>query len=100
MATGEPPEGLSLIDKRLCARVNRLTATAALAALAILPSPAFARQAANPWGVPYTDVTPDPSIRFGQLANGMKYAIRRNATPKGTASVRLLFTFGGIAVSE
>ncbi|MDQ3079819.1 MAG: insulinase family protein, partial [Pseudomonadota bacterium] len=30
----------------------------------------------------------------------MRYAIRRNATPKGTASVRLHFDFGSIAEAE
>lgn len=54
----------------------------------------------NGWGVPVTDVVADPSIRYGQLGNGMRYAIKRNTTPKGTASVRLNFQFGSIAESE
>ena len=54
----------------------------------------------NAWGVKLTDVIPDPAIRYGKLRNGMKYAIMRNATPKGTAAVRLLFGFGSIAEAE
>lgn len=54
----------------------------------------------NGWGVKLTDVTPDSSIRYGTLPNGMKYAIMRNATPKGTASVRLQFSFGSLGESE
>jgi len=54
----------------------------------------------NGWGVALTDVTPDPSIRYGTLPNGMKYAIMRNAYPKGAGAVRLQFEFGSIAESE
>ena len=43
---------------------------------------------------------PRPSIRYGTLPNGMKYAILANATPKGTASVRLQFAFGSIGEAE
>jgi len=58
-------------------------------------APAIAQQA-NGWGVPLTDVTPDASIRYGTLPNGMKYAIMRNAIPKGAGAVRLRFEFGSI----
>ena len=34
-------------------------------------APALAQQT-NGWGVRTTDVTPDPSIRYGTLPNGMK----------------------------
>jgi len=59
------------------------------------PSPAV-----NGWGVRSTDVTPDPSIKYGMLPNGMRYAIMRNSTPKGTASVRLQIAFGSIGEGE
>ncbi|QIK79476.1 insulinase family protein [Sphingomonas piscis] len=81
-------------------RFRRVFLSATALACALYVSPALAGTGSNPWGVPYTDVTPDPSIRFGKLPNGMKYAIRRNATPKGTASVRFNFAFGSIAESE
>lgn len=72
----------------------------AVAPLHLQGASAQPAQAVNGWGVPRTDVEADPAIRFGRLANGMKYAIRRNATPKGTASLRLHFAFGSIAESE
>ena len=31
----------------------------------------------------------DPAIRYGQLPNGLRYAVQRNATPKGAISLRL-----------
>jgi zinc protease len=59
-----------------------------------------AKQTVNGWGVPLTDVTPDAAVRYGTLPNGMKYAIMHNATPKGTASVRLQIAFGSIAETD
>jgi zinc protease len=54
----------------------------------------------NAWGVPPTDIPPDPALRLGRLPNGMKYAIRANSTPKGAASIRLHFNFGSMAEAE
>ncbi len=65
-----------------------------------LAAPLDAAPAVNGWGVRSTDVTPDPSIKYGMLPNGMRYAIMRNSTPKGTASVRLQIAFGSIAEAE
>jgi zinc protease len=31
----------------------------------------------------------DPAIRYGELPNGLRYAVQRNATPKGGVSIRL-----------
>ncbi|MEO5772834.1 MAG: insulinase family protein [Sphingomicrobium sp.] len=75
-------------------------ALALVLGLSTVPAPAADSPAANGWGIPYTDVTPDPAIRYGTLPNGMKFAIRRNATPKGAASMRLRFGFGSIAESD
>ena len=59
------------------------------------------RRPAGQWlGHPLTDITPDPSIRYGILPNGMKYAIMRNALPKGAGVVRLRFEFGSIGERE
>ena len=78
---------------------NRFALGVALASLCW--SPALAQPAAtNPWGFAVTDVVADPAIRYGRLANGMRYAIRRNETPKGTASVRLHFPFGSIGEAD
>lgn len=84
---------------------SRVSGAAIAISIISASAPAFAATApskasVNGWGVPYTDVTPDPSIRYGTLPNGMKYAIMQNATPKGTASVRLQFAFGSIAESD
>ena len=53
------------------------------------PAPAAA-QLLKPgeWAQAHSDVAPDPSIRFGALPNGMRYAIRKQAIPPGQAAVR------------
>src|SRR5688500_1301646 len=60
-------------------------------------SPATAQLA---WGLKQTDVTPDPSIRYGVLPNGMKDAVKRNSIRKDGASVRFGVEFGAIGESE
>ncbi len=52
------------------------------------------------WAFDDSDVPVDPAWRFGRLANGMRYAIRENATPKGTAAVRLEVAAGSLDESE
>ena len=63
-----------------------------LAALAL----AAPLQAQEPWPQARSDVPADPAVRFGQLANGMRYAIRRNATPPGQTSLRLRIDAGSL----
>jgi zinc protease len=48
------------------------------------------------WGFDRSDLAPDPRIRFGVLANGMRYAILPNATPPGGVAVRLLVRVGAV----
>src|SRR5690242_10272061 len=43
---------------------------------------------------PKTDIPPDPAVRQGVLANGMRYAILKNATPAGAVSVRFSVAVG------
>lgn len=38
----------------------------------------------------------DPAVRFGILPNGMRYALRKNATPPGEASLRLRIDTGSL----
>lgn len=55
---------------------------------------ALASAAAHAKDWPKSDVAPDPGIRQGVLANGMRYAILRNETPKGAVSVRFTVAVG------
>ncbi len=84
---------------------------AAVAALALcLAVPATAQLATTQtadglkrpgiWAQSYVDRPADPDVRFGQLANGMRYAIRRNTTPPGATSLRLWIGAGSLAERE
>ncbi len=42
----------------------------------------------------------DPAVRFGRLANGMRYALRRNATPATGASILLRIGAGSLNEQE
>ncbi len=52
------------------------------------------------WGAQSPDIKPDESIKYGVLSNGMKYAIKKNETPKGNASIRMHVALGSIAEAE
>ena len=95
---------------------HALSAVSALAIIISMPvsSTAFAQdkpattapaQTATPatttaWGHVSPDIKGDPSIRYGVLPNGMKYALQRNETPKGSAAVRMHMDVGSIAEAE
>jgi zinc protease len=52
------------------------------------------------WAQDYSDLKPEADIRFGQLPNGMRYAIMHNATPVGQVSIRLLVSTGSIGETD
>jgi zinc protease len=41
------------------------------------------------WVQTQSDIAPDPAVRFGQLPNGLRYAILKNDTPAHQTSIRL-----------
>ncbi len=67
---------------------------------AILAPQASSPAAREAWRLEHTDVIVDPSIRFGVLSNGLKYAIRRNATPRDTVLLRLNIDRGSLSETE
>ena len=85
----------------------RYPVTVALAALVAFSAPAAPSQVAaavsgpqrqhGRWAQDYSGRPADPDTRFGQLANGMRYAIRRNATPKDAVSMRMVVGSGSLA---
>ena len=66
-------------------------------ALLAMTSPTLATKpvAATGWTL-FTGLATDPDVRFGRLPNGLRYAIRRNATPPGNASIRLRIDTGSL----
>ncbi|WP_162199482.1 M16 family metallopeptidase [Aurantiacibacter marinus] len=75
--------------------------SATLAFTLALAAPAAAQVGPSEgWGMEATDVEPDETFTYGQLSNGMKYAIRQNDTPDGAASLRLHFDFGSFGEAD
>lgn len=52
------------------------------------------------WAFEDSDVPVDPGYVFGQLDNGMRYILRKNATPEGTAMVRMRIDSGSLDETE
>ena len=73
----------------------RLAATLALAALAFS---GLARAA--DWPQQHSDMPADKAVLFGRLANGMRYAIMRNTTPKGAVSMWFNIDAGAVQESD
>ncbi|MEL6707587.1 MAG: insulinase family protein [Pseudomonadota bacterium] len=48
------------------------------------------------WAFEESDVTVDSGYTFGQLDNGMRFILRQNATPEGTAVVRMRIDSGSL----
>lgn len=87
-----------------------LTGLVSLPAVAVAQAPAQgaaqgASQAETPteapvWAHQTSDVPADANVRFGQLPNGMRYAIMKNATPPGQASLRLRIDAGSLMETD
>ena len=78
------------------ARPMRSLLPAALAALSLPacahtaePAPLLAESDAAAWAFEESDLEPEDGYVFGQLDNGMRYVVRANDTPEGTALVRM-----------
>ncbi len=52
------------------------------------------------WPFETSDLEPDPGFVYGQLPNGMRYILRENATPEGTALVRMRIGSGSLDETE
>ena len=74
-----------------------LLVAASSLALTAVALPALAQTAPSaPWPQASSDIPADANVRFGQLPNGMRYALLHNATPPGQASFRLRIAAGGL----
>jgi len=70
-----------------------------LSALCLLAASGPALAAPAPvadWPQAHSDVPADPAVRFGVLPNGMRYAIMKNATPKGEVAIRFRIAAGSL----
>lgn len=67
----------------------------------VAPAALLAQETATPvWPPEAAEVERDPGYVFGALPNGLRYIIRRNATPAGTALVRMRIASGSLEERE
>ncbi|MBU6373580.1 MAG: insulinase family protein [Alphaproteobacteria bacterium] len=52
------------------------------------------------WPHDLSDLKPDPDVRYGVLANGMRYAILRNTQPAGVVALRLRIASGALQETD
>jgi zinc protease len=71
-----------------------------LTALAVAFALCLPLRAAIPFAQDESDLHADPGIKFGTLANGVRYAVMPNHEPKGRASLRLLVLAGSFDETE
>ena len=62
--------------------------------------PSLAGVDRSAWLYKGSDIQQDPAWRFGTLANGLRYAVRRNGVPPGQVSVRVRIDAGSLAETE
>jgi zinc protease len=83
----------------------RLPIFALAASLVLAGSPAVSQPrpaqpapapAAHAWAQAASDLPADPDVRYGILPNGMRYALRHNATPPHQTSLRLRIDSGSL----
>ncbi|MDJ0977006.1 MAG: insulinase family protein [Erythrobacter sp.] len=61
---------------------------------------ARAERAEPTWAFETSDIEVDPGYTFGELDNGMRYILRQNATPEGTALVRMRIGSGSLEETD
>jgi len=84
-----------------CSAPAALVLTAALAGPALEAAPAKADAAAQgPWLYRGSDVPQDKEWVFGELPNGVRYAVRHNAVPPGQVSIRIRMDVGSLYESD
>ena len=103
----------SSVRPLLCAlRVAGLTALLTLAGCATTPAagpaptPALvpatleALRERRIWAHEASELQPDPAVTYGQLPNGLRFALMRNALPSKTAAVRMRFGVGSMMEAD
>ena len=106
----KPPESLTrpmitrsrLIAASLALALPNTALIHALAAQDRAEAPQSEQKASEEptWAFEESDVEVDTGYVFGQLDNGMRYILRENSTPEGTAMVRMRIDSGSLDETE
>lgn len=99
-----PGRDLSVMSSKFrnlaCTLVLALLGAAAPFTFAAAPLAAEEQGSAPVWPFAVSDLDVDPTFIFGQLDNGLRYILRRNTTPEGTALVRMRIGSGSLVEEE
>ncbi len=76
--------------------VRRFAFLLPLLVLAAPPAPAKPVKEPVPWLYRGSDVPPDKEWVFGELPNGLRYAVRKNGVPPGQVSIRIRLDVGSL----
>jgi zinc protease len=71
------------------------TAPVPVQAVALAPTPRYA-QPDDPWIYRGTDIPVDREWLFGEMPNGLRYAVRNNRVPPGQVSIRVRIDAGSL----
>lgn len=82
-----------------CTTISGEAAPATAGASAVAPSLTAATDVLG-WPHDASDLAPDPAIRYGRLANGLRFALRRNSTPPGEGQLFLRIGAGSLAEND
>jgi zinc protease len=82
------------------AAATPVKAAAAVPATALAPATAAALRERRIWAHEASDLKPDPAVTYGQLPNGLRYALMKNSLPSKTAAVRMRFGVGSIMEAD
>ena len=88
--------------RSLAARLALIAILSLSAASGVLAQISAAPTAAvqSAWPHDRSDLKPDPAIRFGVLANGMRYALRRQTVPADQTALRLWIDAGSLMETD
>lgn len=88
---------LALVLPLLALGIQPITAKAPKAAP---PAAAPAKPATGPWLYRGSDVPQDKEWVFGELPNGLRYALRKNGVPPGQVAIRVRMDVGSLHEEE
>ncbi len=92
---------LALGVQPMVVQAGTATKPRAVQAPAIAPAkPDPARQASGPWLYRGSDVPQDKEWVFGELPNGLRYALRNNGVPPGQVAIRVRMDVGSLHEEE
>ena len=83
---------MSSAPSRLRSLFSFLVISSFLALGAALPAQTFVHET--------SDIPVDPTVRYGRLSNGMRYALKTNAEPRERTALRLLVEAGSLQETE